>query len=160
MNFLELPCDIPEVPGLRLRRFAGEADFPRMAPLANACFAADGMNIVRQAEQIRLDYAGFRDWDPARDMVMAEIDGALVGYARTWDWTTGGALVQSQLAFVHPKQRRRGIGGVLLRWLEARQREFAREKAGGMECLHQAFITEGERDRQHLLRKAGYEPVR
>jgi GNAT superfamily N-acetyltransferase len=93
-------------------------------------------------------------------MVMAEIGGELVGYARTWDWTTGGALVQGQLAFVHPHHRRRGIGGVLLRWLEARQREIARGRPGADAYLHQSFVTEGERDRAHLLRKAGYAPVR
>jgi GNAT superfamily N-acetyltransferase len=160
MDLADLSLGVAQVPGLRLRRFAGDPDFPRMAPVANASFAADGMDIVRQPEQMRRDYAAFGDWDPQRDMVMAEIDGELVGYARTWDWTTGGALVQGQLAFVHPAHRRRGVGGVLLQWLHARQREIARERPEAATCLHQSFVTEGEHDRAHLLRKAGYAPVR
>ena len=37
-------------------------------------------------------------------------------------------LVQGQLAFVHPEYRGRGIGRVLLQWLEARQAEIARTR--------------------------------
>ena len=37
------------VPGLRLRAFAGDADFPAMAQVANANFVANGMQIARTA---------------------------------------------------------------------------------------------------------------
>ncbi|HEX7890482.1 MAG TPA: GNAT family N-acetyltransferase [Ramlibacter sp.] len=149
------------VPGLRLRPFAGDADFPLMARVANASFAADGQHSVRRPEDMRRDYAAFTSWDPSRDIRMAEIDGELVGYARTWDWTADdGAFVQGQLAFVHPDWRRRGVGTVLLQWLERRQREIARAHPHAPAWLHHAFVTEGEQDRMHLLRKAGYRPVR
>jgi mycothiol synthase len=148
-------------PALRLRPFAGDTDFDSMVEVANASFAADGNDTVRRAEHIRRDYAAFTDWDPARDMAMAEIDGRLVGYARTWDWTTGdGALVQGQVGFVHPDWRRRGIGQALLRWQEGRQQEVARTHPDATAWLHQSFINEGERDRAHLLRNNGYEAVR
>ena len=161
MSLLTLPRDVPAVPGLRLRPFAGDADFGRMAPVANASFHADGQSTVRTEEQIRRDYGLFREFDAARDMCMAEIGGALVGYARTWSWTTeDGAFVQGQLAFVHPEHRRRGIGSALLGWLEARQREVARTRPAASAWLHHAFVTEGERDRAHLLARAGYAPVR
>lgn len=157
MSLTDLPRDVPEVPGLRLRPFAGDADFERMEPVANATFAADGMNIVRRAEQIRRDYAAFSRWDPARDIAMAEIGGELVGYARTEDWTTAdGTFVQGQVAFVHPAHRRRGVGGALLRWIEARQREIARAHPEASAWVHHVFVTQGERERAHLLRKAGY----
>lgn len=156
-----LPQDVPDVPGLRLRAFAGDADFEPMAAVANASFAADGMGIVRLPEQMRRDYAAFIDTDPSRDIVMAQIGAALVGYARTTWWSTmDGAFLQRQIAFVHPAYRRRGVGGALLRWLEARQREVARGQPQASAWLHHVFVTEGERERAHLLRKAGYALVR
>lgn len=145
---------------VRLRSFAGDSDFPRMANVANAAFAADGIDLVRRAEDVRRDYAAMPRWDSSRDIRMAEIQGELVGYARTWDWTTGDdALVQGQIAFVHPGYRRRGVGSALLNWLEDRQREIARERAHGTNW-HQAIVTEREAERAALLQKAGYQVAR
>jgi mycothiol synthase len=153
--------NIPPTPGLQLRLFAGDADFPRMAVVANASFAADSIESIRRVDDIRRDYAAMTRCDPSRDILMAQIDDQLVGYARTWDWTEAeGTLVQGQLAFVHPAYRRRGVGSALLRWLEARQREVAREHPGASSWLHHASVTEGERDRAALLQKAGYRIVR
>jgi mycothiol synthase len=152
--------DSPSAHGVRLRPFAGDPDFARMAGVANASFAADGIDIVRRAEDMRRDYAAMTRWDPSRDIVMAEVDGELAGYARTWDWTTGeDALVQGQIAFVHPSHRRRGVGSALLQWLEARQREVARTRARATNW-HQAIVTEREVARTHLLQNAGYQVAR
>lgn len=41
----------------QLRPFAGDSDFPRMAEVANASFAADGIAMVRTADVMRADYA-------------------------------------------------------------------------------------------------------
>lgn len=147
------------LPGLRLRRFAGEDDFPAMADVANAVFAADKMGWVRTAEHIRRDYAQFTDFDPLGDIVMAEVDGQLVGYVRTSHWTDeNGWLAQAQIGFVHPAFRRRGIGTELLRWVESRQREFAQGQAAA--SVHHVFVTEGEVGRAAMLRRAGYVPAR
>jgi mycothiol synthase len=146
---------------VHLRAFAGDADFPRMADVANASFAADGIAMLRTAEVMRSDYAAMTDFDPVRGIVMAEIDGRLVGYARTWKYTTGeGFLVQPQVAFVHPAFRRRGVGTALLRRMEDRAREVAAAHPQAAAHLHQAMVTEGERDRAHLLRRSGYAVVR
>lgn len=138
--------------GLRLRCFAGDGDFPAMADVANAVFLADQMGWIRTPEHIRRDYARFTDFDPLGDIVMAELDSQLVGYVRTSHWTDeNGWLAQAQVGFVHPAFRRRGIGTELLRWVETRQREFARD---------QGFVTEGEVGRVAMLRRAGYVPAR
>jgi mycothiol synthase len=146
---------------VQLRPFAGDPDFGPMAEVANASFAADGIAMLRTAEVMRADYAAMSSFDPVRSIVMAEIRGRLVGYARTWSYTTGeGFLVQPQVAFVHPEFRRRGVGTALLRCMEARARELAASHPEGSACLHQAMVSEGERDRAHLLQRSGYEVVR
>lgn len=132
-----------------------------MAEVANASFAADGIAMVRTVEVMRADYAAMSSFDPARSIVMADIDGRLVGYARTWQYTTGeGFLVQPQIAFVHPAFRRRGAGTALLRCMEERARQVAAAHPEATTCLHQALVTEGERDRARLLEKSGYQVAR
>ena len=146
------------VPGLRLRAFAGDADFPAMAQVANANFIANGMQIVRTADDLRAEYAGFKRCDPAHDVVLAEVHGELVGYARSMGWWTleDGSLVQGHLGHVLPAWRRRGVGSALLRWLEARQREIATDYPGAPAYLHHAFVTEGEAVRAAFLLQRGY----
>lgn len=157
-----LPHDRPGLPGLRLRAFRGDADFAAMAAVANASFAADDMAIVRREDELRRDYATFTRCDPARDVVMAEVHGELVGYARSAGWWTleDGAHVQGQIALLHPAWRRRGIGSAMLAWLEARQREIAGEQPGASAYLHHSFVTQGETARAALLEKAGYRAER
>lgn len=153
--------DSPTLTAALLRPFAGDTDFPAMAEVANASFAADGIASVRTAEVMRADYAAMSSFDPLRSIAMAEIDGRLVGYARTWQYTTGeGFLVQPQIAFVHPEFRRRGVGSALLHCMEERARVVAATQPESTVCLHQAFVTEGERDRAHLLERSGYAIVR
>ena len=161
MMSLKYSSDLSAQGSLRLRPFAEDTDFPLMTDVANASFAADGIDSVRRAEDMRRDYAAMTRFDPSSDVVMAELDGRLVGYARTLDWTTAeGLFVQGQIAFVHPMYRRRGVGNSILQWLEGRQREIARDRAGAITALHHAFVTEGERDRADLLSKAGYQVIR
>jgi mycothiol synthase len=148
-------------PAIRLRAFGGDADFPAMAEVANACFAADGIALLRTAEVMRADYAKMTDFDPERGIVMAELEGRLVGYARTWRYRTGeGFLVQPQVAFVHPAFRRRGVGAAMLARMEARAREVAAGHPEATGWFHQAMGTEGERDRARLLERSGYAVVR
>ncbi|NML44115.1 GNAT family N-acetyltransferase [Ramlibacter sp. G-1-2-2] len=147
--------------GLRLRPFAGAEDFPRMVVAANACFAADGLDIIRTVEDMARDYAALRDSDPARDVVMAERGGELVGYARSMHWTQpDGVMLFGQLGFVPPAQRRSGIGRALLAWLEQRQRTVAAAHPRASGFAHHSFVTQGETARAQLLRRAGYAPVR
>lgn len=144
---------------LRLRPFAGDSDFAAMAAVANAVFAADQMGWVRMPEHVRNDYARFTDFDPLRDIVMAEVEGELVGYVRSSHWTDEkGWLAQGQTGFVHPAFRRRGIGTALLHWVEKRQREVARAQSAM--SVHHVFVTEGETSRLQMLRRAGYAPAR
>jgi ribosomal protein S18 acetylase RimI-like enzyme len=162
MPDLSLPARARDVPGLRLRPFAGAADFPEMARVANASFAADGIAIVRSPKEMQRDYESFPRCDPARDVVMAEVDGELVGYVRSVGWWTlaDGTHVQGQLGLLAPQWRRRGIGSALLAWLEARQREIALEHPGASGYLHHVFVTQAEAGRAAMLAQAGYGAVR
>lgn len=162
MNDPRPSSPVRTLPGLRLRPFAGDGDFAAMTRVANASFAADGMGIVRREEDVRRDYANFRSCDPARDMVLAEVDGELAGYVRSTGWWTvqDGTFLQGQVALMAPEWRGRGIGTALLAWVEARQRAVAAEHPGAADYRHHVFVTEGERARAAFLERSGYRPAR
>lgn len=121
--------DAPAVPGLRFRRFRGEDDYPHMAAVIQAGADADGIERADTVEDIAASYAHLIKSDPYRDMIFAEVDGAVVGYARGW-WhdEVDGPLTYGHIGFLVPAWRRMGIGRAMLRWMEERLREVAVEE--------------------------------
>jgi mycothiol synthase len=151
----------PRIPGLRFRRFGGEADYPAMVEVFNAAHEANGLEEVTTLEQLRLNYSTLVNCDPARDMVLAEVDGALVAYARVfWQALVEGGRSYECFGFVHPDWRRRGIGSAMLRINEARLREIA---ADHPDVAPKWLASEGadtDAGNTALLAGAGYEPAR
>lgn len=86
------------------------------------------------------------DFSPARDAAVVEDgEGRIVGYVAV---RRAGALVA-----VAPEDEGRGIGTVLLRFTEQRQRELGVPR-------HRQWVAAVNEPGQALLRAAGYEPVR
>jgi len=150
----------PAIPGLALRRFRGAEDFPAMVSVANASRAADGMPDVTRVEHMQRVYVRGSGFDPRQDVLIAEVRGEMIGYARGW-WAreVGGTFFYRQLGFVLPAWRRKGIGSALLRRLEDRQREIASAHADA-EKLFNVYVTQPETGRAAMLEKAGYRPAR
>lgn len=149
------------MPDFHLRPFRGEADFPAMVECANASFAADGMDIVRTVEDTARDYASFTSCVPATDVQIAQAAGEIAGYARVWHFAQAdGQQLYAQLLLVPPHWRGRGVDGVLLAWIEARQREMAAGFPQAAGHQHHAFLQEGEAARAALLEQAGYRAIR
>jgi GNAT superfamily N-acetyltransferase len=151
----------PRLPGLTLRRFAGEADFPSMVAVANASRAADGVQHVSSVGEMERSYGMPNAFDPNQDVVIAEINGEMVGYARSWSaQEVGGTYLYGQLGFVAPGWRRQGVGQALLAWLERRQREIGSAHPPAADKLFNVFVTQPERGRAAMLEQAGYRPAR
>ena len=88
----------------------------------------DGLEEVLTLDQLKLNYETLVNCDPARDMVLAEVDGEVVAYARVfWNDLVEGGRSYENFGFVDPAWRRRGIGAALHRRNEARLREIAAE---------------------------------
>jgi mycothiol synthase len=159
-NNLHLPS-APALPGLRFRRFQGDSDFPLMVPLANACFAADRTEIFRTVEEMRKSYAELVNCDPYQDMVLAEMDGELIGYVRGWWWAElAGPVIYCHLGFVLPAWRRKGIGRAMLHWMQGRQRAIASTSTSGTEHIFQVTATQHEVGLVALLLDEGFQPKR
>ena len=103
--------------GLVLRPYAGESDVPEIARLTNDEFAADG---VPEHIELENQLAWYRhptdQFDPPRDVTIAEVDGRAVGFGfRQWVDTNDGEFREIRVeGRVDPAWRRRGIGSALL----------------------------------------------
>jgi ribosomal protein S18 acetylase RimI-like enzyme len=160
MTVLALP-DAPNIPGLVFRGYRGEDDLPAMLRVYNAAHEADGLQEVTTLDDLRRNYATLVNCDPARDILVAEVDGELVAYARVFwlDLVEGGRSYEN-FGFVHPDWRRRGIGGAMHRHNERLLREIA---AAHEDVEPKWFGSEGiESDPGNtaLMRNDGYQAAR
>jgi mycothiol synthase len=149
----------PPIPGLVLRGFRGEEDFPGMRAVKLAAEAADGVDQPVTLEDFALVYRTLRNCDPATDLVIAEIGGEMAAYQRVhwWEEYTGVRRYQP-FCFVVPQARGRGLGTAMLTHGEARLREIAAgHPAGGktFEVQH----NDQEARAMALYVAAGYTPA-
>ena len=152
---------VAAVPGLVVRGFRGEDDFPAMLRVYTAAHEADGVEEVTTLDDLRRNYANLVNCDPARDIFVAEVTGEVVAYARVfWQELVDGGRSYENFGFVHPAWRRRGIGGALHRLNENRLREIAAEHPGvDPKWLHSESI-DADAGGVALLSGDGYAPAR
>jgi mycothiol synthase len=154
----------PDVPGLTLRRHIGGIEpAAEMASIANATWAANGLDELTTAAD-RENWLGHvtAGFDPSQDVVLAEVDGRLVGYA--WvDWidTSDGLLREFRVGgHVHPDWQGRGIGRLLLAWQEERARTHPAAAATDRPLVLGTWSAEANTSKIRLFTRAGYERVR
>ena len=152
---------LPSVRGLQFRAYRGPEDHAEMHRVHQAAAAANGIDEAITLEQMNIGYANHVNCDHERDIVLAEVDGRLVAYARVfWQELVEGGRSYENFGFVHPDWRRRGIGTALHRRGEARLREIAATHVG---VSPQWFSSEGadlDVGNDALLKASGYEPAR
>jgi GNAT superfamily N-acetyltransferase len=152
----------PPVPGLRFRHYAGRSDHPGMLRVVGAAHEANGVEEVETLEQFDLNYSTLVNCDPARDILIAEIDGELAAYGRVfWQELVEGGRSYENFGFVHPAWRRRGIGTALHGWNESRLREIASDHGSSVSPKWLASESvDTDAGGIALLRADGYEPAR
>jgi mycothiol synthase len=155
--------DPPVVPGLSLRVHDGTSGIAaHMAPIAQAANRADGVQ-AHVAEDELVNWLGYRGehFDPARDVVLAELDGTLVGYAWVeWVDTTEGVREFRLGGYVHPDVMGRGIGRNLLAWQEAHAATLPAAMTATTPLAYGTWSPEERAAKRHLLERAGYEVAR
>lgn len=160
MNTINLNS-APAITGLSFRHFEGESDYPKMIKVVEASLDADKIERANTLEELANNYAHLTNSDPYQDMIFAEVDGEVIGYARGW-WQdeTNGPLIYGSVGFLTPAWRRKGIGSRMLAWVEDRLREIASSHAAEREKCFQNFTGEVQVGLIAMLEKNGYQPVR
>ncbi len=151
----------PPIPGLIFRRFRGERDYPEMVRISNERAASHGDDTNVTLESLRHEYAYSSDFDPATDMLFAEVDGEMVGYWRgRWWENADGTTVYAIALWPHPAWYGRGIDRAALRWVEDRLRQIAVGHDPGRPKFYQGYATPGNRHQAALLEASGYHAAR
>src|SRR6187551_3253656 len=74
----------PEIPGLTFRHFRGPSDFAAIAAVNAASEPVDKVDYRTRVSDIEYMYTHLVHTDIQRDMLFVEVDGAVIGYNRTW----------------------------------------------------------------------------
>ena len=140
---VELPGVPPRIAGLVVRHADLERDAAAMAELIKTANIHDGVDWIPSAAALAHELAHTSGMDVTRDIVVAEVDGSIVGAVRT-NWRIRSERVFHHLEpQVRPDLRRHGLGRALLAWAE-------RHVADGL-----AAGTMGPMDRPHVLAGEG-----
>jgi mycothiol synthase len=152
----------PALAGLRVRPYRGPDDLPAIVKVTNAEHEADRLPWRTTPEELAAEYNHPSDqFDPARDVRVAELDGEVVAFTDlTWVDTTDGLREYRVSGAVHPDWRRRGIGTSLLHQNETRARALAATHDTDRPKVLGLFIGEHQAGRQAIAERAGYAPVR
>jgi mycothiol synthase len=149
--------------GFRLRPYVDETDVALGVAIANADLAADGVQ-GRESEE---DYLSFvqhpnDNFNVARDVFVAEVNGVSVGYAeKNWVDTHDGQYREYRLGgAVLPEWRGHGIGSLLIEENERRARSLAAEHATERQTVFGGWSDDKQASRIALYQRHGYEPVR
>jgi ribosomal protein S18 acetylase RimI-like enzyme len=159
---------VPLPDGLRLRRWRGlEADLPAMWAIADAARVADGEVERATYEGMATYYRHLERCDLARDLVIAELDGAFAGFGRVeWHDSNDGERWYEGVGIIDPALRRRRIGTALLAWTERRRLRIAAEHLAPEPTLRDrprwltTFLFDGNVGGRILLTRHGYAPFR
>jgi mycothiol synthase len=153
----------PALSGLSLRPYAGAADIPAIVAVINGEWAHDGLPERVTVGQKQAEYAhASEQFDPARDITIAEVDGRAVGYSiRGWNDAADSEQREYRVdGSVLPEWRGRGIGRALL----AESMRLAAEMAARHDTprgrTFGSMSHEGQPRDEALLRSVGFEPVR
>jgi GNAT superfamily N-acetyltransferase len=150
---------LPQLEGTVFRPFRDAADYADFARIITAWSEGQGDDRVETAEGIASGYENLERCDPARDLVVVEVDGEPAAYSRVW-WNqeVDGPRLYEHACFVDPAVGRRGIGSALFAWNEARLREIAAEH-DAPDKMFEVWANDRNLGATAIIRDAGYEPV-
>jgi mycothiol synthase len=152
--------DAPKIAGLHFRTVNLDNDLAELVELITVAHLADGLDWLPTVDNLRNDLEHRSNFDLARDMLAAEVDGRLVALTETHIAVRDGTALHQMDGWVTPDKRRRGIGRALLHWTERRAREAAAEWQGAEPHTFGTWIDERNLGGMTLLESEGYERVR
>lgn len=150
-------ANAPAIDGLRFRRPDGsDTDYEAMATLLRATSAEDGIPWAPTATNLREQMEGSSSLDPARDAVIAEIDGRVMALASVERALRAEEPMYDLHGDVAPDWRRRGIGGALLQENLRRARERAEAAGDPFPITVRGFAEITEVGQRALLDAEGF----
>ncbi len=150
----------PPIPGIVLRAFDPDRDYAALVDVMQDANLVDGVEWLPTVAQLRADHEHLLEFDPRRDIRVAEVAGRIVAAAETDVRTRDGIGSHQMAGWVRPAWRRRGLGRALLAWTEARAAEVARVDGRPPRRVFSAWPDEEQAGAVALYEGAGYRIVR
>jgi len=153
---------VPNIPGVKFRQFRGESDYAAIAAVITGSSKADGFEREVTSGDISIAFSmHITNCDPYKDIILSEVAGEVIGYARGW-WVEEPPSMRlyKHSGFLLPAWRRKGIGFVMLRWLEKRMKEIAATHSSEYEKHLHTNVSQAEVGAIVLLERSGYQPMR
>ena len=149
----------PPIAALEFRHATG-ADWDALADVLNRARRSDGVDEVRTGADLRAEYEPLDAFETGRDLILAEVDGHLVGFGFGILVHRDGALAGETWGVVLPEWRHRGIGTAIWRWNRSRlMAEAAVDPRPGPRQLR-AFAVDTELADLALFADQGYVRIR
>lgn len=146
---------------VRLRPYAGPSDIPILVRIANDAMAADAVLDRITEEQMALELRPDEKSNPVHDLVVAEVDGAPIGFAKTeWIDTNDGLREYRSWGEVDPTWRRRRVGSLLFAYQQRRIAEVASGHDIDRPRVAGCWGADTDKGAHALYVQNGYEPAR
>ena len=152
--------DLFAIAGIRVRPFDTGRDLDSLIEVIFEANAADGEEYAPSVGDFRKEIGHRANFDPDRDMLVAEVGGRLVGATQHSVRLLSGVVQHHIVGWVLPDARRHGIGRALLHWTELRGREAATEWAGPEPHGFTSRVGETQPGAIALLESEGYRRAR
>jgi mycothiol synthase len=151
----------PPVAGLTTRAYRAN-DAAALADLLNRGAEADGAPWRASGAEVANWMSRSNDsYSPARDAIVVELDGRMIGFADVERVDTNDGLREYRLGGqVHPEWRRRGIGSWLLHWSESHARRRSAEQPSDLPQVVGTWQPSTAVGALAMMDAEGYQPVR
>jgi mycothiol synthase len=128
-----------------------------MAAANQALRDATGSLEVVTAESMAVQYAHLVNSDTHDDLLIVELDGSIIGYARVeWREAIDGPRYLQTICLLDPRYRRLGIGGAMLAWQERRMTDLAATFPAVPPCVMRAWSYDADTGAGALLERRGW----
>ena len=152
--------DAPRLAGSTFRTFDPARDYEGFVALIREAHLADGIDWIPTVENLRAEHEHGGEFDPRRDLLLAFVDGTVVGASETNARSRELGPTHHVEGWVSPAFRRRGLGRALLHWAEARAREVALVDGRTGERTLSSWPDEAQAGAVALYESEGYSIVR
>ncbi len=144
-----------------IRPWAHEAEYEAITDVINRSLASDGLDIVRDVEDVRNFLEHWPHIDRTQDALLGEVDGQVVAYGdATWSDEFEGSRVYRADVYVLPEYRASGLPEALFRALIERLTVLASGHPGVEPKILHAGAGDSERELIALLKAEGFQPAR
>lgn len=150
--------DSPKIAELRFRRFRGESDFPSMVAVT---IGMKERSYAISAEDLAIEFKHTEGFNPRKDVLIAEVDGRVVGWTRVWrTQDPAGLTLYNHFVNLLPEWYGKEVRVAMLRHNELRLKEIANQHREDADRVLQSTAVDTDTDWISTLESEGYKIFR